>query len=160
MRPPGYEPGELPTAPPRDVSISCLISNCGCKDTAFLWYSQTNGLLFCLFSESLFSTCLIKSCLPIVLLWKKQLKAFANIYRNPSSKERFVWLCCQNLLRKKAFVLYIVSVRWLVLTNSTHLFVFTDTLSFSTFWYRPFFASNRPLGSFEARFGVNKPLIL
>ncbi len=33
MRPPGYEPGELPTAPHRDIINSFL--NCECKGTTF-----------------------------------------------------------------------------------------------------------------------------
>ena len=33
MRPPGYEPGELPTAPHRDIINSFL--NCECKGTNF-----------------------------------------------------------------------------------------------------------------------------
>ena len=33
MRPPGYEPGELPTAPRRDIINSFL--NCECKGTTF-----------------------------------------------------------------------------------------------------------------------------
>ena len=39
MRPPGYEPGELPTAPHRDIINSFL--NCECKDTAFFRRNQT-----------------------------------------------------------------------------------------------------------------------
>ena len=39
MRPPGYEPGELPTAPHRDIINSFL--NCECKGTAFFRRSQT-----------------------------------------------------------------------------------------------------------------------
>ena len=39
MRPPGYEPGELPTAPHRDIINSFL--NCECKGTAFFRCSQT-----------------------------------------------------------------------------------------------------------------------
>ena len=35
MRPPGYEPGELPTAPLRDVFLFC-----GCKGTTFFCNSQ------------------------------------------------------------------------------------------------------------------------
>ena len=34
MRPPGYEPGELPTAPLRDIF------KIGCKGTAFFAYMQ------------------------------------------------------------------------------------------------------------------------
>ncbi|MDO4212392.1 MAG: hypothetical protein Q4D23_11895, partial [Bacteroidales bacterium] len=35
-RPPGYEPGELPTAPLRDVRLhSVLFPDCDCKVTAF-----------------------------------------------------------------------------------------------------------------------------
>ena len=39
MRPPGYEPGELPTAPHRDIINSFL--NCECKGTAFFRRNQT-----------------------------------------------------------------------------------------------------------------------
>ena len=39
MRPPGYEPGELPTAPLRD-HIYCILQTfllvCGCKGTTIL----------------------------------------------------------------------------------------------------------------------------
>ena len=44
MRPPGYEPGELPTAPLRDINhIICnceilaiaIVLNCECKGSAF-----------------------------------------------------------------------------------------------------------------------------
>ena len=49
MRPPGYEPGELPTAPLRDINhIVCnpdllaisIILNCECKGKAFYLYLQ------------------------------------------------------------------------------------------------------------------------
>ena len=48
MRPPGYEPGELPTAPLRDINqnkskntsnralSNCCISELRCKGTAFI----------------------------------------------------------------------------------------------------------------------------
>ena len=39
MRPPGYEPGELPTAPHRDIINSFL--NCECKGTTFFVNRQT-----------------------------------------------------------------------------------------------------------------------
>jgi hypothetical protein len=39
MRPPGYEPGELPTAPHRDIINSFL--NCECKGTTFFVNHQT-----------------------------------------------------------------------------------------------------------------------
>ena len=40
MRPPGYEPGELPTAPPRDIMLkqyerATSFSVCECKGSAF-----------------------------------------------------------------------------------------------------------------------------
>ena len=35
MRPPGYEPGELPTAPLRDIFFLS-----GCKGTTFFWNMQ------------------------------------------------------------------------------------------------------------------------
>ena len=38
MRPPGYEPGELPTAPHRDIINSFL--NCECKGTTFFYNYQ------------------------------------------------------------------------------------------------------------------------
>ena len=38
MRPPGYEPGELPTAPHRDIINSFL--NCECKGTTFFDNNQ------------------------------------------------------------------------------------------------------------------------
>ena len=64
MRPPGYEPGELPTAPLRDINhIVCnpdllaisIILNCECKGKAFYLYLQTFMQLFSiLFEISLF----------------------------------------------------------------------------------------------------------
>ena len=39
MRPPGYEPGELPTAPLRDVESEVSLI-CGCKGTTFFSYMQ------------------------------------------------------------------------------------------------------------------------
>ena len=44
MRPPGYEPGELPTAPLRDITIESILEisaiavflNCGCKGTTII----------------------------------------------------------------------------------------------------------------------------
>ena len=45
MRPPGYEPGELPTAPLRDVnSVAYLLS--GCKGTTIFLIVQIFVLLF------------------------------------------------------------------------------------------------------------------
>ena len=48
MRPPGYEPGELPTAPLRDVLFFAAMSflNCECKITVFYWNMQIIRLLF------------------------------------------------------------------------------------------------------------------
>ena len=40
MRPPGYEPGELPTAPLRDVFF------CGCKGTTFFLIVQIFVVFF------------------------------------------------------------------------------------------------------------------
>ena len=46
MRPPGYEPGELPTAPLRDVKNISNVLNCECKVTAFILIGQIFKLLF------------------------------------------------------------------------------------------------------------------
>ena len=50
MRPPGYEPGELPTAPPRDVMLcnikEFLFFNCGCKVSAFFGHCKTKREFF------------------------------------------------------------------------------------------------------------------
>ena len=55
MRPPGYEPGELPTAPLRDINhknifrfirYNTLFLNCDCKGTTFYLNYQTFRLLF------------------------------------------------------------------------------------------------------------------
>ena len=64
MRPPGYEPGELPTAPLRDINhIVCnpdllaisIVLNCECKGKAFYLYLQIFMQLFSiLFENSLF----------------------------------------------------------------------------------------------------------
>ena len=44
MRPPGYEPGELPTAPPRDVSRLFLKS--GAKVRVFFGMTKNYGIFF------------------------------------------------------------------------------------------------------------------
>ncbi len=46
MRPPGYEPGELPTAPPRDIIKRASCSVCECKGSTFRGHSKTFGAFF------------------------------------------------------------------------------------------------------------------
>ena len=49
MRPPGYEPGELPTAPPRDVHLQRkrpMFFSCGYKGRAFREYGKTFQMFF------------------------------------------------------------------------------------------------------------------
>ena len=45
VRPPGYEPGELPTAPLRDITVS-ILSNCDCKGTTFFLIHQVFSRIF------------------------------------------------------------------------------------------------------------------
>ena len=51
MRPPGYEPGELPTAPLRDLMFAPrLFPNCECKGSDFFFilqiFEEKNALLY------------------------------------------------------------------------------------------------------------------
>ena len=49
VRPPGYEPGELPTAPLRDVNYTHntgYFLNCGCKGTKIFRITQIFMLFF------------------------------------------------------------------------------------------------------------------
>ena len=60
MRPPGYEPGELPTAPLRDINhcksstwkylLSCFLV-CECKGSMFFWFYQTFEHFFLSFAH-------------------------------------------------------------------------------------------------------------